>query len=77
MILRWWNSFPPQDKGEGEWYPACKYEELTGESVVIPVEGDLSLGVADPVQNVKGCETQRKHQSRNPVNPEGRTVVLL
>ena len=40
--------------------------------MVVPVEYDLSLGVAHPVQDVEGCEAQGEHQSRDSVDPEKR-----
>ena len=42
---------------------------LTCEPVVVPVEDDLALGVAHPVQDVEGGEAEREHQPRDSVNP--------
>ena len=44
----------------------------TGELVVVPVEYDLPLGVAHPVQDVEGGEAQGEHQSGDSVDPEKR-----
>ena len=41
----------------------------TRELVVVPVEDDLALGVAHPVQDVEGGEAEREHQPRDSVNP--------
>ena len=39
--------------------------------MVVPVEDDLALGVAHPVEDIEGCEAQREHQPGNPVNSRG------
>ena len=41
---------------------------LTCEPVVVPVEDDLTLGVAHPVENIEGREAEGEHQSCHPVN---------
>ena len=41
---------------------------LTCEPVVVPVEDDLTLGVAHPVEDIEGCEAEWEHQSRYPIN---------
>ena len=40
--------------------------------MVVPVEYDLPLGVAHPVQDVEGGEAQGEHQSGDSVDPEKR-----
>ena len=36
--------------------------------MVVPVEDDLTLGVAHPVEDIEGCEAEWEHQSRYPIN---------
>ena len=39
--------------------------------MIVPVEDDLTLRVAHPVENIEGSEAEREHQPGYPVNSRG------